>query len=166
MKLKLIIIKPVFTDSFIPPPTDEQLWNIFHTLDYAARNDPFVNYDSMIMRGYRLISPHERYYYEETIKRGHYNSPYAKNDRLWILISSDCNQRHLDFQQQRQNLKYNHRDDNKYQDNNHDEESQSQIYSLKRKAIEANNLTLTNSSNIPTYAQEISDEDTIGKYEW
>lgn len=136
----------------IPSPSDEQLWRIKQTIEYAALNDPYVNYDGMIRRGYRLITPEERYYYEESIKREIYDSIHSKKHGLWVEETPSSN-----FQHHRQKLKHNKNNNNnkncnndsKYQEN--DDDDFREIYLMKRKAIEANgDSTTSNNDDIPT----------------
>ena len=177
--LSIIITMSKFIDEqkstskvVIPVPTDDQLWKIEQSIRYAVKNDPYVNYESMIMRGYRVITPFERYYYEKSIENCNYDSPYSKLGSLWILVDQDFNQKHLDFQQHRQKLKHDNKDDNhKYQDSNNDDDC-GEIYSLKRKAIEESDSTTSNNYDIPTAVDTDADVDstanTIGAllHEW
>ena len=74
----------------IPPPSDEQLNDLYNTIHAAVYSDPCVTYESMILKGYRVITPMERYYYEEQIKHGnvHVLSPYLLKNSLWVLEGS------------------------------------------------------------------------------
>ena len=67
----------------IPEPTEERLWELHDIIESAIVTDPFVDPSIMANKGYRVITPRERYYYEELMKIG--NTSHTILYGLWVL---------------------------------------------------------------------------------
>ena len=67
----------------IPEPSEERLSELRETIEYAIETDPFVDPSIMAKKGYRVITPKERYYYEELMKIG--NTSNSVLYGLWVL---------------------------------------------------------------------------------